>query len=186
MPESVLERQAKSFVDKGLALKEIRDRRLYREEFDSFTHYCSRQCLMTRQRAHQLIAAADVAVNLSTQVDVLQPIHERQVRPLTALAPERQRELWARAVAEATYQPRVWDIRRLVRVEQAGHGQQAICGQPPVSSPVSWDLYFRIENLAEQCRLLHRGLFAPRSRADLALNAYLAAVRGSRSLPRVG
>ena len=78
--EKMLEREARSFVDKGLALKEIRDAKLYRDRFDAFEKYCQERWQLSRPRIYQLIAAAEVAGNLSTMVDILQPVHERPLR----------------------------------------------------------------------------------------------------------
>ena len=52
-----------------------------------------------KPRAYQLIEAAQVAGNLSTIVD--KPTNEAQVRPLTGLEPEQQREVWDNAVETA-------------------------------------------------------------------------------------
>jgi hypothetical protein len=54
---------------------------------------------MARQRAHQLIGAAEVFSNLSTTVD--KPTGERQARPLAELEPEDQRTVWEQAVADS-------------------------------------------------------------------------------------
>ena len=157
-----LERKVeRAFYEAGLALKEIRDRRLYRNTHKTFEEYCLERFGFTRMAASYKIAAAKVIDNLSTdglqngddemstnglqsletemgtnglQTDTgevcpdglqnqsgdlstnglqndsdqmvtnghqILPTSERQVRPLTKLEPDQQREAWARAVEQA-------------------------------------------------------------------------------------
>lgn len=49
-----------AFFDVGDALKEIRDNRLYREDFDTFEAFCSETYKMKRAQAYRLIAAAEI------------------------------------------------------------------------------------------------------------------------------
>jgi len=62
----------------------------------------------SRQRlgqARQLIGAAQVVANLQNEsVTIVTPAHESQVRPLTRLEPEQQRQAWA-AVTNAIRSP---------------------------------------------------------------------------------
>src|SRR5262252_6851682 len=91
--ESIVEKGLQTFVEVGASLLEIRDNRYYRQDFDTFEAYCRQRWQISRQRAHQLIDASEVARNLSTIVDI-QPAHESQIRPLSKLDPEQQREVW--------------------------------------------------------------------------------------------
>ena len=50
---------------------------------------------MSLAQGKRLVAAAEVVQNLSPIGDT-QPTHESQVRPLTKLEPEAQREAWAK------------------------------------------------------------------------------------------
>lgn len=92
--EKIIERGQKTFLEVGIALSEIRDRKLYRERADTFQDYCSQVWGFTRQRAHQLIEAAKV----ETQLQECQPVvdanpvlpTERHARELARL-PEEQR-----------------------------------------------------------------------------------------------
>lgn len=52
------------FVEIGLALATIRDRRLYRAEFRTFEEYCRERWGFSRRRAYQLIACARIYVHL--------------------------------------------------------------------------------------------------------------------------
>jgi hypothetical protein len=96
----------KSFVAVGKALLTIRDNRLYREGFKTFTAYCTAQWGMGKSHANGLIRSSQVAVNLATAVALctpceIQPIHEQQVRPLRVLEPAQQRDVWEVAVRTA-------------------------------------------------------------------------------------
>ncbi len=95
--EEVIERGLNTFVDVGNALLEIRDNRLYRQEYHTFEDYCKERWGMSRPRAYQLIDAANVMSNLSTIVDKT-PSVESQVRPLTSLDPQEQVEAWKRVI----------------------------------------------------------------------------------------
>jgi hypothetical protein len=89
----------KTFVDVGLALSEIREKRLYRETHNTFEDYCRQRWGWARQRANQLISAASVVENLTTAV--VKPSTEWQTRPLAALPPEKQSAVWEKATAKA-------------------------------------------------------------------------------------
>ena len=90
----------------GKALLTIRDRRIYREGYKNFEDYCNERWQMSRHYAHKLIGGSEIATNLLTAVNIphpceIQPVHERQVRPLTVLEPNQQRDVWEEAVRTA-------------------------------------------------------------------------------------
>ncbi|BAY20069.1 hypothetical protein NIES21_59390 (plasmid) [Anabaenopsis circularis NIES-21] len=117
-----LERKVEhAFYEAGKALKELRDRRLYRSTHKTFEEYCRDRFGFTRMSAALKIASVKVMDNLSTNglqnaetskgglqerkmstngLQIL-PTNERQLRPLTNLEPEQQREVWKQAVQEA-------------------------------------------------------------------------------------
>jgi hypothetical protein len=90
--EVVIEKGMNTFVEVGLALLEIRDDRLYKEQYSTFEEYLERRWGMSRSYAHRLIDAAQVASNLLPIGN--KPISESQIRSLTHLEPEEQREAW--------------------------------------------------------------------------------------------
>ena len=120
-------RVEKAFVEAGLALQELRDRRLYRDTHpNNFVGYCRDRFGKTKQAVNYLIAAAGIYENLATTNGCrdndsqtttngcrgsetqtttngcrVLPTNERQVRPLTKLQPEKQREVWQEAVDKA-------------------------------------------------------------------------------------
>jgi hypothetical protein len=98
--EACIQRGLEAFYQAGQALKQIRDKRLYRQGYDTFEDYCLDRWKLSRPRAYQLMDASQVIQNLSTTVDTL-PDKERQTRPLKALEPEQQPEAWSAAQAIA-------------------------------------------------------------------------------------
>jgi hypothetical protein len=93
-------RVERAFYEAGLAIKELRDRRLYRSTHpNDFIGYCRDRFGKTKQAVNYLIAAADIYENLTTTncCRVL-PTSEGQVRSLSGLEPEQQVEIWQQAV----------------------------------------------------------------------------------------
>ena len=58
--EAVIERGVQAFTEIGLALAQIRDNRLYRQEYATFEAYCQGRWNLTRQAVNRLIAAATI------------------------------------------------------------------------------------------------------------------------------
>lgn len=101
--EAKISQHQQAFDEVGNALIAIRDKRLYRSTHDTFECYCQEQWDMTSRRANQLINAANVMQNLKTNRDEnncsqILPANEAQIRYLTSLTPEQQREVWQQAV----------------------------------------------------------------------------------------
>lgn len=65
--EALLRQAALSYVVQGKYLAEIRDRRLYRQGYDSFEDYCARRWDVSRSYAHDLRAACEVAEQLAAR-----------------------------------------------------------------------------------------------------------------------
>ena len=110
--ERVIEGGLQTFVEVGLALLDIRDRRLYRLGHATFEDYCQKRWDFTYQRANQLIDAAKVAGALTTTV-VKAPTNEAQARalaPLLRTEPEAIPVVWQEVQEEAAVVRR----RRLV------------------------------------------------------------------------
>ncbi len=91
---------ARYLLDANLALLEIRDQRLYREDFSTFEAYCQSVHDFSRQYASNLIQAGKTYLDLSTLVDKNQgdkaviPRKESQLRELRRLKdPEAEYEV---------------------------------------------------------------------------------------------
>jgi hypothetical protein len=89
-----------TFVEVGLALVEIRDRRLYRENgHDSFEAYCRDRWGFSRQHAHRLIEGARVAELVSPAGDVPTERIARELARLVRQDPDTARAVWAELTA---------------------------------------------------------------------------------------
>jgi len=95
--EVVIKQGLQTFIEVGQALMTIKEKRLYRIGYKTFEDYCVEKWSISRPRAFQLIEAANVISGLSTIVDIL-PKTESQVRPLTSLEPEIQKQVWTEVV----------------------------------------------------------------------------------------
>ena len=106
--EGTIAKGLRAFVTVGLALKTIRDRRLYREQFGTFEEYCARRWEISRPRGYELCAAAEVVEELSAIADIGSlPENEGQTRPLTRLKdPAHRRRAWQTAVNMAAAERR--------------------------------------------------------------------------------
>ncbi|MBD2019163.1 hypothetical protein H6F43_03060 [Leptolyngbya sp. FACHB-36] len=98
--EERVERGLRAFCEAGLALRQIRDNRLYRESYDVFEDYCRDRWDLGKSYAYELIAAAEVQENLSGTPDAPQLTSVSQARPIAGLPPEQQVEVVQAAVAE--------------------------------------------------------------------------------------
>jgi len=100
----------RAFYEAGTALRELRDKRLYRSTHRTFEEYCKDRFGFQRAHSYRLIEAATVVENLSPTPfsNILSPIgrqilptSERQVRDLINLEPDQQRQIWQQAVEAA-------------------------------------------------------------------------------------
>jgi hypothetical protein len=98
--EEIIDRALRSFDEFGRALRDIRDKRLYRAVYSSFEDYCQARWNMKSSRARQLIAAAIVHEDLADVAPAL-PQSEAQTRPLASLPTEERQEVWSHVVATA-------------------------------------------------------------------------------------
>lgn len=91
----------KAFYEVGNALLQIRDSRLYREQYKTFEEYCREKWNLSRPRAYQLIESAVTVEALSTVVDKKDIPPEFTIRPLSNLEPEQRAEVYQQAVDTA-------------------------------------------------------------------------------------
>ncbi len=99
-----LERQVeRAFYQAGLALKTLRDKKLYRSNHSTFQEYCRSRFGFTRRSAYYLIDAVGIVDNLKkSELKVHKlPTSETQCRPLKSLEPQQQRKAWTQAVEKA-------------------------------------------------------------------------------------
>lgn len=147
--ETKIKAGLKTFYEVGDALLQIRDGKLYREQFATFELYCQEKWQMTRQRAHQLINSAELMGDLSTRVDKIElPENEKQVRALKQFDAELQPVVLrlARGEAKATGKPltaqmltRVGEV--LLEAENTGHVDTGSGEGTPISAAITVQEY---------------------------------------------
>jgi hypothetical protein len=106
--EVVIKQGLQTFIEVGQALMTIKEKRLYRINFKTFEDYCTHKWGMVQQSATRLIRAYETVTNLQSEpIGSLLPQSESQIRPLTSLEPEIQKEVWKEVVkqSEETRQP---------------------------------------------------------------------------------
>lgn len=97
--EVVIKQGLQTFIEVGQALMTIREKRLYRIGFKTFEDYCTHKWGMVQQSATRLIRAYETVTNLQSEpMGSVLPQSERQIRPLTSLEPEIQKEVWTEVV----------------------------------------------------------------------------------------
>lgn len=90
--EITIERGQDVFFAVGLALLDIRERRLYRDDYDTFEAYCQQRWDFGRHYAYRLMSAAVIVENLLPIGN--KPDNEAQARELVGLEPDEQRIVW--------------------------------------------------------------------------------------------
>lgn len=119
--EKIVEAGLQEFLTTGAALREIRDRRLYRVEFTSFQEYVRTRFGLQRGAVDSMIRASSVAQSLLDAGEVLPPnTKPTLIRPIAALpSTELQTACWSlvRAVSPGRdpTEPLVAKVCRLVR-----------------------------------------------------------------------
>lgn len=117
--ESVIARGKRTFVEVGEALAKIRDRKLFKPEFDSFEVYCREKWGWAKSYAYNLISAAEVAQDLPETVSTIVET-ESQARELSKVQPEARVEVVEKAQAKAKEEERPMtarDIREAAKPE---------------------------------------------------------------------
>ena len=100
--EEVVEQNLSAFAIVGMALKTIRDDRLYRKTHDTFEKYVRDRFDIARRTAYQHIEAALIFDNVRkcAQIGTL-PSRESHVLPLSQLKEDRRVEVWEKIVDTA-------------------------------------------------------------------------------------
>lgn len=97
--ESIIENWLPAFIEVGNALREIRDRNLYKQSgYERWEDYCRERWGVSRSYAHKTIEASRVA-GMLPMGNVRAPLHERLIRPLAVggLSDEQRLEAWEAA-----------------------------------------------------------------------------------------
>lgn len=105
--EQTIIKYSREFLEVGMALAEIQERRLYRVEHKTFDAYIKQAFELAPRTAYQYISASEAYENLrncaenDSEVIELLPANEAQLRPLTKLPAQQQRVVWQMAVESA-------------------------------------------------------------------------------------
>lgn len=97
--EPMIELGIGNFVEVGMALVEISDRRLYRQTHSSFESYCQERWSMSARHAYRLCEAAEAVKSLPAKCDQLVTV-ESQARELSKAAPEQREAVLQEAASE--------------------------------------------------------------------------------------
>jgi hypothetical protein len=126
--EAVIERGLGTFVEVGNALISIRDGKLYRQNHDTFEAYCDKRWGLKRQRAYQLIEAAEVAEAVSqiSDIRIARESHAKALAPVKK-NPEQMAEAMQRAsvIAAPTAERIAQAVKDIVREEAVKAVQRA-------------------------------------------------------------
>ncbi|HOR01505.1 MAG TPA: DNA methyltransferase [Anaerolineae bacterium] len=143
--ESVIERGLATFVEVGQALMEIRERRLYREQYETFEDYCRERWGLGQSRVYQMMDATRVVEVLksSTMVELPLPANERQARELVPLLRQDEAkviEVWRELreqYGEEVTAARVKNLvsKRLERIVRERQAQQKPTDPAPTLPP---------------------------------------------------
>lgn len=115
--EAVIERGIKTFYEVGIALADIRDRKLYRADYGTFEEYAERRWQMTRSRAYQMIDAAGV-VSTIVDTELPAPANEGQARELGRVPKPERAAVWAETVERTDGKPTAAAVRETYEQRQ--------------------------------------------------------------------
>lgn len=136
--ETTISHGLQTFVEVGNAIREIRDSRLYREQYATFEEYCRARWGWSKTHANRQIQAANTAEILTPMGVTLE--NERQARALAPLTKDKERLLELYDAAEERYGPqqvtpdRVLRLaeKRFKRVEREEEARKRTEEQPPI------------------------------------------------------
>lgn len=101
--EQTVEKNFVAWMKAGFALREIRDRKLYRVTHPTFEKYTKDRFDVARSTAYQLISGVQVIENVRNADKKIPFLPEKEalVRPLTRLEADEQPEAWRLAIGRA-------------------------------------------------------------------------------------
>jgi hypothetical protein len=99
--EDTISKGMKSFYAVGHALSEIREKRLYRSQYDTFEDYCRDRWQFTASRGRQLMAAVEAIASLPESAP--KPANASQASALAEIDEDIREDVWdaARSNAES-------------------------------------------------------------------------------------
>jgi hypothetical protein len=142
--EEIVGTHLEAFLTVGRALCEIRNRRLFRQEFATWEDYCTRKWGFGYSRANELIRSTEIAEGLLSgpaapggDAPLPPDLSPATLRPLQKLDPPLQSACW-RLAARITEHPTHHVISQIVRTVQAAihqgtNGSGSAKSTPPPS-----------------------------------------------------
>jgi hypothetical protein len=93
--EAIIEKGKQTFIEIGVALKKIRDEKLYREKWNTFEAYCEDKFEFKKSQAYRLIEASEVVTKIKASPfgDELEIKTETQARELAKVPEEDWQEV---------------------------------------------------------------------------------------------
>lgn len=156
--ETLIARSQEHFCKTGRALKEIRDKRLYKLAlFDTFEAYTRARWDMSRAHAYRLIKSYEIIHNLSPIGDIL-PANESQVRPLTRLEPCEQRKLW-KAFLKSGTELSALNIKKFIDASRT-----KAKSKPDLSDRITEEYISAVKAMLEQVRVAQHDRWQKTSR----------------------
>lgn len=105
----------RAFWQVGAALSEIRNSRLYREDYENWDAFCTAEVFMSGRYANNLISATEAREAIITDgTNVPSPTNESQLRPLAHLPESEIVAAWADATTAYGAQPSGNEVSRVV------------------------------------------------------------------------
>lgn len=144
--EAIIADGLHKFVNVGLSLTFIRDRRLYRATHGTFEAYCRQRWDIGRSRGYQLIDAARVFENVHNcghgDAPAVMPKNESQTRELAKLPDEEQADAWREAVDRSGGQPTIAEVGEVVEERLANSAEDAPTHRPLVQHLTGTDEWY--------------------------------------------
>jgi hypothetical protein len=115
--EGVIEKGIATFIDVGLALARIRDKRLYRETHGTFEEYCKDRWGFSRRTGYDLMQTAEIANSVQEVAQVSREA-ARELAPLTD-NPEQLQDAVRETVKAHGPKPTARQVREVVKRKKA-------------------------------------------------------------------
>lgn len=104
--ETVIRSGWQTFLEVGDALAQVRDRKLYRDKYNSIEEYCQQEMGFSRPYAYNLMNSAEVSQQLSSIEDIgVKPVNEAQCRELISVPEDKRVAAWRGALKLAGGKP---------------------------------------------------------------------------------
>lgn len=104
--ETVIKKGWSTFLDVGTALLAINEKRLYRDDYETFEVYCKERLGLSRPYAYSLMGSAEVNEQMSAIADIeIKPLTESQFRELIPVPEEKRVAAWKGALKLAGDKP---------------------------------------------------------------------------------